>query len=174
MLQTDHLHWKDLLLEKSFSKDSQRFRNPQESHVFPGMVVRVLPKKKKKKNVINGLRGLTTSPFANHNGFGVQAFDFAKEYFMAFKQPEAVWFLDVCVSVGRNREGSNPPVRTQVPNPNVFEASVLLTAIFFLPGCQKQPSQKYHRKKYQQQLIQQTSDNLRIRTNQQNPYHLKP
>ena len=28
------------------------------------------------------------------------------------------------------------------------------------------------RKKYQQQLIQQTSANLRIRTNQQNPYHL--
>lgn len=87
---------------------------------------------------------------------GLEAFDFAKEYFMAFKQPEAkVEPLDVRVRFRWAKSGGEASFtgkRTQVPNPNVFEASVLLTAIFFQTGCQKQPSQSTIPKKYQQQL----------------------
>ena len=148
MLQTDHLHWKDLLLEKSFSKDSQRFRNPQENTIFfPGMVVLVCfrKKKRKKKNVINGLLVVSQSPFANHHGFGVwRPSTLPKNILWPSNSQRLEWFTPRCVAVRFRwaffRAG---------PNPKVFEAErCFWQPCFFQTGCQKQPSQKYHRKKY--------------------------
>lgn len=169
-------------LKKAFQKIHKRFRNPQENPIFYSRdcCSRVLPKKKKeKKNVINGLLVVSQSPFANHNGFGVQAFDFAKEYFMAFKQPEAGVVTPRCscaFPLGEiGREASPTGKRTQLPISQWFlKLNGAFDSHFFPPRLSKTTISKYHRKKYQQQLIQQTSANLRIRTNQQNPYHLKP
>lgn len=170
----------------TWKKLFKRFTKGLEIHkkipsFIPGIVVPVCfrKKKKEKKNVINGLLVVSQSPFANHNGFGVQAFDFAKEYFMAFKQPEAGVVTPRCscaFPLGEiGREASPTGKRTQLPISQWFlKLNGAFDSHFFPPRLSKTTISKYHRKKYQQQLIQQTSANLRIRTNQQNPYHLKP
>lgn len=110
----------------------------------------VLPKKKKeKKKRHQRASGVDDVTICKPQWvWCLEAFDFAKEYFMAFKQPEAVWFLDVCVSVGRNREGSNPPVPNPGSEPQCFWSEpVLLTAMFFPPRLSKTTIPKVPSKK---------------------------